>query len=251
MKAVESKGATNKGARTPNKIIDPDFAKRLNKACEMNPNVPTEGIRGRQKWLYDHLEREHKIVVSPEAVRKWFAGESRPRPLIMSAVAQSLEVDLSWLSLGTTPDHPSQERAARNAQVDGVVNIVAGLLRMAGNSVAFPDEHESGVHLYSIVKGTQHAINVSLAYGNKLGVINFIVPRDFERKTVIGVFEHAPMAFTLLRLTGEIIEAQNDNRADFVQLSIRHEGDLFYAGTMPVPIITNLTDLSGEIRRKK
>lgn len=85
-------------------IRDKAFAKRLVLACEGNPNCPTDQSRGKQKWIYDNLLSEFGVRVSAEAVRKWFAGESRPRPKVVSYIARLLEVDEAWLSLGITPE---------------------------------------------------------------------------------------------------------------------------------------------------
>lgn len=45
----------------------------------------------------------------------------------MSALAQLLEVDLGWLTLGTKPEMTPKERKARNAVADGAVNLVAAV----------------------------------------------------------------------------------------------------------------------------
>ena len=55
-----------------------DFARRLKQACDGNPLVPEYG-KGQQVWFADRME------LSQEAVRRWFEGESRPRPMLESA----------------------------------------------------------------------------------------------------------------------------------------------------------------------
>lgn len=140
--------------RTP-VIRDEGFARRLETACEANPNCPTEQYRGKQKWVYDNLLEKFDIKVSPEAVRRWFAGEMRPRLKTMSALAQLLEVDLGWLTLGTKPEMTPKERKARNAVADGAVNLVAGIVQMNGGSVAFPTDGNHGPDLYAIIGGKQ------------------------------------------------------------------------------------------------
>lgn len=72
--------------RKPPVIRDKEFAKRLETACENNSHCPTIG-RGKQKWIYDNLRERFGISASPEAARKWFAGEAWPRQRVMQAWA--------------------------------------------------------------------------------------------------------------------------------------------------------------------
>ena len=114
----------NEDVIKPRVIRDKAFAKRLEIACEGHPHCPTDQYRGKQKWLYEGLDSEFGVKVSAEAVRKWFSGESRPRPKVMSFIARLLEVDEAWLSLGITPDLTPREQKQRNAVADGAVNLV-------------------------------------------------------------------------------------------------------------------------------
>ena len=54
--------------RTP-VIRDEGFARRLETACEANPNCPTEQYRGKQKWVYDNLLEKFDIKVSPDTLK--------------------------------------------------------------------------------------------------------------------------------------------------------------------------------------
>lgn len=75
----------------PRVIRDKEFAKRLEISCE-NHHLSPSG-HGRQKWLRDQILDKFSVRLSPEAVRKWFAGEARPRPNVMRQIAQVLEVE--------------------------------------------------------------------------------------------------------------------------------------------------------------
>ncbi len=181
-----------------------DFVSRLNKACDEHPLVPEHG-HGRQTWL------RAKLQVSNEAVRKWFAGEARPRPGKMKMLARVLEVDEAWLSLGMSPDLSPKERRVRNATADGAVNVVTGLIQMNGGHCAFPDPKDPRagyVDLYAIVGGTQMAIHVclALALDTKPESFRFMVPSEFEECTVIGVVQTGPLTQNFIQLRPDLIE---------------------------------------------
>ncbi|TGW07270.1 XRE family transcriptional regulator, partial [Mesorhizobium sp. M2D.F.Ca.ET.145.01.1.1] len=74
----------------------------MEQACDGNPDVPPLN-HGRLGWFVDRLE-QHKVQVAKETVRKWFAGETRPRHPAMKALAQILKIDEGWLSAGRAPD---------------------------------------------------------------------------------------------------------------------------------------------------
>lgn len=130
-------------------MVDKDFAKRLNQACDAHPHIPPYG-QGRQTWIKERLD------VSAEAVRKWMYGESRPRPDKMKMLARLLEADEAWLSHGIKPDLGPKERKARNAAAEGAVNVAVGLVQMNGGNVAFPsdkDPRREFVDFYAILRG--------------------------------------------------------------------------------------------------
>lgn len=128
-----------------------DFAKRLGIACENSPQAPA--AHGRQIWLKNQLEAQFNEPVSREAVRKWFAGEAKPKPKMMSLVARALGVDEAWLAIGSTPNITVSEKKSRNILASGAANMVAAQIQLAGGSVAFPDEGGVGIDLDTIVKG--------------------------------------------------------------------------------------------------
>lgn len=162
----------------------------MDKACNGNPLAP-DLHNGRYVWLKSQLEQKFGETVSIETCRKWFAGEARPRPNKMSKIAQILEVDIAWLSLGIDPDIAPRERRLRNAMADGVVNVVAGLIQMDGGRPAFPADddkraEEEGIDLYTIIKGANYAFHISLGEieGKKL---RFPVPAKNDAVIVLGV----------------------------------------------------------------
>jgi hypothetical protein len=58
-----------------------DFYRRLKKICDESAMIPPYG-HGRQVHIAT------KLKVSQEAVRKWFTGDARPRPLLGERPAQ-------------------------------------------------------------------------------------------------------------------------------------------------------------------
>lgn len=233
--------------RTP-VIRDEGFARRLETACEANPNCPTEQYRGKQKWVYDNLLEKFDIKVSPEAVRRWFAGEMRPRLKTMSALAQLLEVDLGWLTLGTKPEMTPKERKARNAVADGAVNLVAGIVQMNGGSVAFPTDGNHGPDLYAIIGGKQYVVEVKLAFQMGPDTVRFTVADDTSNQVVIGVIkDDKGFGFSLLNLTPEVVSGA-PVRGDFREVIVQRRGSTFHVGEKRVPRITSLKDIDATNR---
>lgn len=182
------------------KLIHPDFARRMQQACDANADVPPPNY-GRLGWFADHIEKVSGKRVTIETVRKWFAGEARPRPKMITALAQVLKVDEAWLSLGKTPELSDREMRVRNASADGVVNLVAGMVRMFGGNPAFPAEgdkfaQDHKVDLYSIIRGAQYAFHVAAAQDGK-----FVVPVEAKDVFVLGVIHLGGTSFQLVELS--------------------------------------------------
>ncbi len=207
-------------------VRDPAFAKRLQIACENQALCPDVG-RGQQKWIYEQLLANYKIRVSPEAVRKWFAGETRPRPNIMSFIARILEVDEAWLSLGIKPEVTPDERRVRNATATGAVNLLAGLIQLSGGHVAYPDGSD-GPDLHMIMKGKAYDVDVALALD---------VPRGYKftfnaaKRMMIGVLLGEAMRdFRLLLFSTDMVAAEGRLKGDFWEIVVEQSGDRFFAG---------------------
>ena len=227
---------------TVRKLPEKAFARRLEIACEGNPHCPTDQYRGKQKWVYDNLAEQFEINVSPEAVRKWFAGETRPRRAAMSALARLLEVDEAWLTLGVKPDLTPVEQRIRNAETTGAANLLAGLIQMNGGNIAYP-EGESTVSMFAIIKGRQYQVEAILAFDLGGGRLRFTPSIEHGRHMVIGVVPTAnPLHFRLIHLTSALIEAHGERKGDFIELVVKHRGDAFTAGRAHVAEIVDLRD---------
>lgn len=229
-------------------IRDKEFAKRLESACEANPHCPTDEYRGKKKWIYDNLEEQFGIKVSAEAVRKWFAGEARPRRKVMTAVARLLEVDEGWLYLGIKPELDQKEKKARNAVADAAVNVVAGIIQMQGAHIAFPDEATPGVDLYAIVNGKQRTIVVRMAFDLGQDRYRFTINDTSLDNVVIGLFKSIEgFTFNMVHLSRELVEKHGQHRGDFREIAIERRGLFFRAGDDRVPEIIQIKDVDGTV----
>jgi len=201
-------------ADAPGKVIrEPEFAKRLGQACEGHATIPPLHS-GRLTWVKREMERRFATEISVETVRKWFSGEAKPRHDKLVSLAQLLEVDVGWLSLGLDPTLQPRERKLRNAMADGAVNVVAGLIQMDGGYPAFPEPADqvaldNHVDLHAIIKGAKYDLHISL--GERDGVrMRFSVPSTYEAVVVLGVIK-CGFAVEIFEIPAEVIAAGTRN----------------------------------------
>lgn len=195
---------------TPNVIKDPAFADRLNKACDAHPNGPPLH-HGRLTWTVSEFKRKFNAKISAETARKWFSGEARPRPEKMRMLSEVFGVDEAWLSLGIDAIMQPKERRVRNAQADGAVNVVAGMIQLHGGHPAFPADGDpratkDHVDLYAIIKGVNYAMHVALARstGSKH---DFSIPTPARDVLFIGLIERDAFAFDIIEIGSDLVEA--------------------------------------------
>ena len=210
---------------TKNPIIAPDFAHRLNVACDNNDLVPPYNY-GRQTWVANQLEKLHDIKVSKETVRKWFAGEARPRTDKMKALATVLRVDEAWLSLGTRPDLGVEDRKLRTLATEGAIHLLVGYFTMNGANCAFlepGDVKAERAHFYSIIGGRAYEVFVSVGQKTREGY-KFTAPNGFESSLCLGVVQRGPFQFDIYRLTNPAISKYGTKRGGFVDVSATEKG---------------------------
>lgn len=230
---------------TPSVVREKEFAKRLEIACENNPHSPSG--HGRQSWLRERIMDQNRDVrVSPEAVRKWFSGESRPRPTIMSMIARALEVDEAWLSLGITPVATPRERSKQSATAAGAVNLVAGHIQLVGGNIAFPEDETEAEDVFAIVRGKRLSLVVRLGTTQQKFKLTFF--KKGEKSTVIAVVPtNKPSVYEFVRVPANVIENHGKHRGGFVEIEIEHDGSIFFAGGEALPIIHSFDNLDGEL----
>lgn len=119
-------------------IRSADFAHRLDRACDDNSAVPPLHS-GRQSWIKRMLRDRFNDDVSAETVRKWFAGETKPKEDRVRNLATLLDVDRVWLAFGplqqTSPEpqpEPAQTRGRLmldrlRRELGGTVTIAPGV----------------------------------------------------------------------------------------------------------------------------
>lgn len=235
--------------RVPNApvIRHKEFAKRLEQACQNHAHAPSD--HGKQKWLREELQDKYNIKVSREAVRKWFAGETRPRPKYMAYVARALEVDEAWLSLGITPELQPREQRKQNAVVNGAVNLTAGLIQLSGGHIAYPEDVGGDVDIYAIIGGRQHSINVRIPQPNRDG-IRFTVPNHYSNSVIILVIPtDDPIRYNFLRLTPDVISEYGTKRGGYIDMTATNNNGQISIGGVVLKQIKSFDNLDGENSR--
>lgn len=200
-------GTTHKRGEGVKTIRERTLPQRLNEACDLHPHVPPYNY-GRLTWIQEQLLEQHGIEVSTETARKWFSGESRPRPDKMRVLAQMLNVDEAWLSLGVTPEMTPRERRTFNVSSEGAVLALAGFIQMGGGHPAFPEEDDprlAEVNLYAIIQGKQRAMYVALGR-NTDGEHRFSFPIAKAKTMLIGVLPVGAFQIEVIRFDGEHLE---------------------------------------------
>lgn len=229
----------------PHRIVrDKEFAKRLDSACDLHPRVPPYNF-GRLSWVRDNLAEHELENVSTETVRKWFSGESRPRPSKMKKLAALLRVDEAWLSLGITPEVTPGVRKAFNASAPGAVNLVAGMIQVSGGHPAFPEEGEdSAANLYAIINGKQHRIFAALGLdvGND---IKFSFPNEVSGLHLIGVVRSGPTSVDFLYLDPENLPKTARRSGGWIEVSVSKEKSRYFAKDDEIPKIRSFGEPLG------
>lgn len=206
--------ATRSKGRTVRPIRDPAFARRLEQAADLHPHCPPKH-RGRLDWVRERLAEKGETV-SNETVRKWFAGEAKPRPDKGALLAEIMQVDVAWLQMGIDVQFTPREKKVRNALAEGAVNVVAGLIEMDGGHPAFPEE-DGPVDLHAIIKGAKYDLHVSA--GERDGkMLRFVVPSIRENVIVLGLVRDG-LALEIYEIAEDVIEKHGNIRGASTDVS--------------------------------
>ena len=193
-------------------------------ACDGNPSVPQQN-HGRLGWFSSQIEERFNKSVTVETVRKWFAGETVPRPKMMGYLAAVLEVDHAWLAVGSSPQIGEKQKKVRNATADGAVNLVAGLIQICGGHPAFPIDDDARalknkIDLYAVIKGAQYAFHVTIADLTDDGA-SFAVPvQSVGEAVVLGVLRKGELDFSFFEIEVEKIESAGKRRGDLYTIQM-------------------------------
>jgi transcriptional regulator with XRE-family HTH domain len=215
-----------------------EFKFRLHQASNDSPDIPPYG-HGQQVYI------ARKLKVTQEAVRKWFAGESRPRASKMRELAKILGVDEAWLALGVLPEMDRREKRAHGLKSDGAVHLMYGMFSLAGGICAFPSERDprkADIDFYTIIRGTQMPIHVSTARKTDDGRLEFVVPHDYEGIRCIGVIP-GDMAFHILDLDEALIEKHKTHKSGQFAVTVESRNGSFATGRDEWRSLRNLGEL--------
>lgn len=201
-----------------------DFARRFSMACDDNPKVPEPNF-GRLGYFTSEFKKRFGVDITPETIRKWGAGLSRPHPYAkMVQLAEILGVDVAWLATGASEGVTKKEARVRNAEADGAVNFIAGLVQMSGSHVAFPGENdrfaeENHVDLYAIIRGVQHAFHVA-AGREQDGEITFYIPNHIGNAIILGVVPRPGMIYEVVWLDSDSVEETGERRGELLRVTL-------------------------------
>lgn len=182
-----------------------EFAARFERAVEGHPLAPTSQY-GRQAWVLEKLKTETGLEVSANTMSKWFTGSARPREDNIRKIAQVLQVDEVWLSLGRKPiEHSNTPTGAERSR--GAVLMVAGMIEMEGGRVTFPGPDAAPIDLQVnmtgqqfnliVVTPTENGDKISCIVNEPVGDARIVAPMATSSKSRKG----STVCFDLFDLT--------------------------------------------------
>jgi transcriptional regulator with XRE-family HTH domain len=211
---------------TRTRNVHPEFAQRLAQACEANGSVPAVNY-GRLNWFQKQYADRFGVEIATETVRKWFAGETKPRPQALRQLAEILQVDEAWLSLGTTPDSKGK-KPVQDATASGVVNLIAGLVQMDGGTIAFPEPDDrraeaENLHIYGIIRGAQFPLHIVIGEQRDGGNWGFSVPVVAREAVVLGLMRLEPFKFRIVELDSEGLGSVGARKGGSIEVEVDND----------------------------
>ncbi|QFS86594.1 MULTISPECIES: helix-turn-helix domain-containing protein [unclassified Marinobacter] len=193
-----------------------DFAQRLKQACDRSPDVPALG-KGQQTWLSDRLG------ISQEAVRRYFEGQSRPRPKLMTQLAKILNVDESWLALGKSADISDKERKQYSQKADAAAYMLFGIFMGAGYTCAFAEDGEEGVDFYAIRGGKQIGVSVTVGFQKTKSTYIATVRENAKKRLNLCVINIEPGVSDVLVMDEEGVAQYGEAKTDVIHVTVKKE----------------------------
>lgn len=185
------------------------FVSRLKQSCDESKHIPLPG-HGRQQYIVDRLK------VTPEAVSKWFNGVSMPRPDKMIALADLLECDQAWLAYGISPEMDRTERRVHARESDGAVQLVLGMIMLAGGNCGRPPSTDSRfeyVDFYATMRGSVYPMHVGLAREISKDRFEVIIPKEYKDIRSITVVAAGTGKYHFLDMSLPLIEEHKVRKA--------------------------------------
>lgn len=193
-----------------------EFAKRLKQACDRSPDVPPLG-KGQQVWLAG------RMGLSQEAVRRYFEGQSRPRPKLMTQLAKILNVDESWLALGKTGDLTDSDRKKYSRKADAAAYMLFGIFMGAGYTCAFAEDGEEGVDFYAIRGGRQIAVSVTVGFQKTKNTYIAMVRENAMKRLNLCVINIEPGVNDVLVMDEEGVSQHGEAKTDVIHVIVKKE----------------------------
>jgi transcriptional regulator with XRE-family HTH domain len=186
-----------------------EFARRFAAAIDGHPNVPAVNY-GRLGWFVAELAKRG-VEVKAETVRKWMAGFTLPRHKAMKALAQALQVDEGWLSIGQDVEYDSSERRVHSRLASSATNIIAGFIQADGGHPAFPQEDDAvaaskHVDLYAVIRGINYSFHITIPLGEGEHT-HFAVPVDARGSVVLALVTIGRFSFKVLELDWDALDS--------------------------------------------
>lgn len=200
------------------------FAKRLNEACDGNVIIPEHG-KGRQVSI------ANKLNISQEAVRRYFEGNSRPKPGNMTRLASILNVDEGWLALGIEPTMSNREKKEYVKNIDASIYMVNALFSSNGYNCAFNEDLDSGVDFFAIRKGIQISVAVTTCLneiGSEHGAKSIPVKSTFENHINIVVVTTSKVNRDYLVIDSDMMNNKGEQRTGSYELNITYENNSYF-----------------------
>lgn len=220
--------------------VDNAFAKRVKTACDNHPLIP--GMReGRLVWIQTEFRREG-MDLSLQTVQRWYHGVARPRPKKMTLLASILRVDDSWLASGRSIELDALDMNKRELNMEGMVNIAAGYVQLAGWQVALPEDGDrKDAHFFSIIQGKKRAFHVARGVVVKDQVKAHLPPSHEGLRVLVGV-EVSPLNAAFFHVPSDLISKRGKPMGGFVEFSARLDGDALVSRSTRLPRITSMRE---------
>jgi hypothetical protein len=204
-------------------VRDASFGERFTALCDGNASVPPPNF-GRLGWFKKQFETRYNESVSIETVRKWLAGEVKPKPERMLILAKLLDADEGWLAFGLAPEMTPREVREMIASGNGAILVVAGLIEMAGGQPAFPTQEDKraksdSIDLYAIIRGAQSAMHISPGRGEG-DEMKFAVPSTFKNVIQVGVRMVDDFSIRMIEIPEEVIAEKGNRRGGSIEVTL-------------------------------
>lgn len=198
-----------------------DFVKRLTIAATNSVDCPSLG-----KGLFTYIAQG--MNVTPEAVRKWFQGETLPRVKKMQQLSRILDCDYVWLSTGDSLDNQRDKRVF-NLRQHSSVFAAASFLTQNGWAVAFA---EAPADILAVKSGsfTNYAVHTC---GSATGeyVLWFRKQLSQTDVTILAVLRDNTHEFCyrFLQFTPAETSAFSVDAGNHREITIKNKNGYFYA----------------------